>query len=80
MVSKEKNCEISFGLNKEDFPKIDFTSPKKEHKEVDYEFVRETVENSWKTLLNKDKTGDALLIHLMSVLGLKIWEVRLLRF
>ena len=73
-------CEVSFGFNKEDFPKIEFTSPKKEHKEVNYEFVRETVENAWNTLSNKGKTGDALLILLMYVLGLKTWEVRLLRF
>ena len=53
---------------------------KKEHKEVDYEFVRETVENSWNTLSNKGKTGDELLIHLMYTLGLKTCEVRPLRF
>ena len=73
-------CEVSFGVNREDFPKIEFTSPKKEHKQVDYELVRETVENAWNTLANKGKSGDALLIHLMYVLGLKTWEVRLLRF
>ena len=67
-------------FNKEDFPKIEFTSPKKEHKEVNYEYARETVENAWNTLSNKGKIGDALLIHLMYVLGLKTWEVRLLRF
>ena len=77
---RRRICDVSFGFNKEDFPKIEFTSLKKEHKEVDYEFVRETVENAWNTLSNKGKTGDALLIHSMYVLGLKTWEVRLLRF
>ena len=44
-------CEVSFGVNREDFPKIEFTSPKKEHKQVDYELDRETVENAWNTLV-----------------------------
>ena len=47
---------------------------------VNYEFVRETAENAWKILFNKGKAGDGLLIYLMYVLGLKSWEVRLLRF
>ena len=72
--------EVSFGINKKDFPKIEFTSPNKEHKEVDYEFIRETVENAWNILSDRGKTGDALLVHMMYVLGLKTGEVRLLRF
>ena len=40
----KKIYEVSFGFNKEDFLKIELTSSKKEHKEVDYEFVRETFE------------------------------------
>ena len=27
-------CEVSFGINKEEFPKIEFTSLKKEHKKL----------------------------------------------
>ena len=76
----EKNLWGIFGVKKEDFPKIEFTNPKIEHKEFDYEFVRETVENTWNTLSNKCKTRDALLIHLTYVLGLKTWKIRLLVF
>ena len=72
--------EVFFGINKKDFPKIEFTSPNKEHKEVDYEFIRETVENAWNILSDRGKTRDALLVHMMYVLGLKTGEVRLLRF
>ena len=72
--------EVSFGFNKKDFPIIEFTSPNKEHKEVNYEFIRKTVENAWNILSDRGKTGDALLVHMMYVLGLKTGEVRLLRF
>ena len=75
-----KFWELSFGFNKKDFPIIEFTSPNKERKEVDSEFIRETVENAWNILSDRGKTGDALLVHMMYVLGLKTGEVRLLRF
>ena len=42
--------EVSIGVNKKDFPIIEFISPNKEHKEVDNKFIRETVENAWNTL------------------------------
>ena len=72
--------EVSIGVNKKDFPIIEFISPNKEHKEVDNKFIRETVENAWDTLWDRGKNGDALLFHMMYVLGLKTGEEWLLRF
>ena len=72
--------EVSFGGNKEDFQKSESSSPNKGHKEVDYEFIRETVENTWNTLTNRSKTRDSLLFHIIYVLRLKIGDVLLLRF
>ena len=79
-VNKEEFVRFLLDLIRKTFQKLNLHVQKKEHKEVDYEFVREIVENAWNTLSNKGKTGDALLIHLMYVRGLKTWEVRLLRF
>ena len=68
---RRSNCEISFGLNKEDFPKIEFKNPNKVYKEVDYKFVRETVKNVWNTLSSRGGTEGKLLVHLIYVLRLE---------
>ena len=61
-------------------PVIEFTSEKKTHRKVDYNSINEIIENAWKVLTSKGNISDALLIHIMYVLGLKIGEVRYLRF
>ena len=73
-------CHISFGVSKDKFPKIAFTSKIKSPKGVSFEITKESIQDAWKTLTINGKIGDALLIHLMYVLGLKTKEIRLLKF
>ena len=64
-------CNIFFGVSKENFPVIEFTSEKKTHKKVEYNSINEIIENAWKVLTSNGNISGALLIHIMYVLGLK---------
>ena len=73
-------CYISFGVPKDKFPKITFTSKIKDQKKVSFGITKEYIQDAWKTLSASGKIGDALLIHLMYALGLRTGEIRLLKF
>ena len=73
-------CHISFEVSKDKPPKIVFTRKIKNPKGVSFEITKESIQIAWKTLTINGKIGDALLIHLMYVLGLKSKEIRLLKF
>ena len=71
---------ISFGISKDNFPIIEFSSNKKAQKLANSKSVDEIVEEVRNVLTSKGKTADALLIHLMYALGLRTGEVKYLRF
>ena len=73
-------CYISFGVPKDKFPKISFTSKIKDQKKVSLVIIKEYIQDGWKTLSASGKIGDAFLIHLMYTLGLRTGEIRLLKF
>ena len=71
---------ISFGISKDNFPIIEFSSAKKAPKLANSKSVDEIVEEARNVLTSKGKTADALLIHLMYALGSRTGEVKYLRF
>ena len=71
---------ISFGISKDKFPITEFSSAKKAPKLANSKSVDEIVEEARNVLISKGKTVDALLIHLMYALWLRIGEVKYLRF
>ena len=73
-------CYISFGVPKDKFPKITFTSKIKDQKKVSFGITKEYIQDAWKALSASGKIEDALLIHLMYALGLRTGEIRLLKF
>ena len=73
-------CLISFGVPKDKFPQIAFTSKLESQKRVNFDITKEFIKDAWKTLKFKGKIGDALLIHLMYALKLRTGEIRLLKF
>ena len=73
-------CYISFGVPKDKFPKITFTSKIKDQKKVSFGITKEYIQDAWKTLSASGKIGDALLIYLMYALGLRTGKIRLLKF
>ena len=73
-------CQVSFGISKSNFPKIQFTSTAKTNKHVQLNLDKHDIENSWKTLANNGKIEDSLLMHIIYELGLRTGEVCLLRF
>ena len=73
-------CYISFGVPKDKFPKISFTSKIKDQKKVSLVIIKEYTQDARKTLSASGKIGDAFLIHLMYTLGLRTGEIRLLKF
>ena len=70
----------SFGISKNNFPTIEFSSEKKAPKLENSESVDEIIEDAWKILTSKGKTADALLIHLMYALRLRTGEAKYLKF
>ena len=71
---------ISFGISKDNFPIIEFSSAKKAPKLSNSKSVGEIVEEARNVLTSKGKTADDLLIHLMYAPGLRTGEVKYLRF
>ena len=70
----------SFGIPNDKFPKINFSSNTYNQKDIKFNKTKKIIESTCKTLKVKGKTGDALLVQLIFTLGLKISEIRLLRF
>ena len=70
----------SFGIPNDKFPKINFASNTQSQKDIKFNKTKKIIESTYKTLKVKGKAGDALLVQLIFSLGLKISEIRLLRF
>ena len=58
-------CQVTFGISKMNFPKIQFTSTAKTNKHVQLNLDKDDIENSWKTLANNEKIDDSLLMHII---------------
>ena len=68
-------CQVSFGISKSNFPKIQFTSTSKTNKHVQLNLDKDDIENSWKTLANYGKIKISLLVHIIYELGLRTGEL-----
>ena len=71
---------VVYGVRKEDFPVVKFSSKKKGKEQNHSAYDRELILDAWKTLSNKGNKVDALLLHLMFALALRPGEARLLKF
>ena len=71
---------IIYGVKKDDFPIIKFSSKKKGKEQDHSAYDRELILNAWQTLSRNGKKADALLLHLMFALALRPVEARLLKF
>ena len=71
---------IIYGVKKDEFPLIKFSSKKKGKEQDHSAYDRDLILKAWSTLSKQGNKSDALLLHLMFALALRPGEARLIKF
>ena len=71
---------ISFGISNDKFQKINYSNNTHNQKDIKFNKNKKIIESICKTLKVRGKIWDALLVQHIFTIGLKISEVRLLKF
>ena len=71
---------IVYGVKKDDFPVIKFSSRKKGKEQDHSAYDKDVILKAWNTLSKQRNKLDALLLHLMFALALRPGEARLIKF
>ena len=73
-------CAVSFGVSKDLFPQIKFSSKKKPKEQERSIVSKEIIKEAWDTLSKNGKQAESLMIYLMFAFELSPGDVRLLKF